>query len=325
MQQTTKEELVGDVMRYAVFETRTKSVLKKVQIRKLIQGKLAANGATKVSAIYADVIRECRIRFRSIFGFKMQELPAAATDANYAKLRAFNKAGGHYAAEAAQLDAVASGDDTDGDDDDEEERRKMKRDLAKAKKKMGAKAAAGKAKAAARFGKGGPKNPDDTGLYVLRGCTDAADNRRHVDNTVWSNLNKMKQEKTKQCHSGLLMAVCSIIWLKGNACDEDDLAKLLRRMNLSIGAGGGVHPLLGDVRTLITKEWPRQMYLTRVKVQSVAQDGSDRWIYRMGPRAHAEFRGVRDVSHFCAAVMGVDAPDEAALSRAEEVAGPRMT
>lgn len=81
---------------------------------------------------------------------------------------------------------------------------------------------------------------------------------------------------------GLLMAVLSLIFIKGNRLREDLLYGFLAKLGLQVRAG---HGLLGDIKRLITDEFVRQKYL---EYREVPNTQPPEYEFLWGPRAFME-------------------------------------
>ncbi|XP_006771820.1 PREDICTED: MAGE-like protein 2, partial [Myotis davidii] len=81
---------------------------------------------------------------------------------------------------------------------------------------------------------------------------------------------------------GLLMAVLSLIFIKGNCIREDLLYSFLEKLGLDVR---GEHGLLGNVKKLITEEFVRQKYL---EYREVPNTQPTEYEFLWGPRAFME-------------------------------------
>lgn len=81
---------------------------------------------------------------------------------------------------------------------------------------------------------------------------------------------------------GLLMAVLSLIFIKGNCIREDLLYSFLEKLGLDVR---GEHGLLGNVKKLITEEFVRQKYL---EYREIPNTQPTEYEFLWGPRAFME-------------------------------------
>ncbi|XP_019626418.1 PREDICTED: non-structural maintenance of chromosomes element 3 homolog [Branchiostoma belcheri] len=106
--------------------------------------------------------------------------------------------------------------------------------------------------------------------YILVNLVDTPDGQDHLN---------MLDEGPK---SGLLLVVLSLIFMKGNVIQDTLLWHTLKRLGIQENQP---HEVLGDVKSLLTKEFTRQLYL---EYKRVPQSDPPSFEFRWGPRAHKE-------------------------------------
>jgi len=121
----------------------------------------------------------------------------------------------------------------------------------------------------------------------------ALDNKYDAPHQIWP--------EEDHANMGLVMAILSVIFMKGNVLAEEDLFDLLNRLGITQDRPDET---FGDIKHLIMTDFVRQGYLEVEREQ-----GSDppTHLFRWGPRAKAE-TSKRHAMDFICQVFGEDSP-----------------
>ncbi|NWH46961.1 NSE3 protein, partial [Fregata magnificens] len=98
---------------------------------------------------------------------------------------------------------------------------------------------------------------------------------------------------------GLLIAILSFIFMKGNSAKDSAVWEFLRWLRLQPGER---HEVFGDVKKLVTEEFVRQKYL---EITPIPLTDPPEFKYQWGPRAAKE-TSKRDVLRFVAKIQRKD-------------------
>ncbi|XP_062975515.1 non-structural maintenance of chromosomes element 3 homolog [Elgaria multicarinata webbii] len=94
---------------------------------------------------------------------------------------------------------------------------------------------------------------------------------------------ELMKEDENSPKMGLLIAILSLIFMKGNVVKESAVWEMLRR--LRVECSGEKHKVFGDVKKLVTEEFVRQKYLEYTRLPHT---DPPEYEFRWGPRAAKE-------------------------------------
>ncbi|KAF1418834.1 hypothetical protein FQV23_0014206, partial [Spheniscus humboldti] len=124
------------------------------------------------------------------------------------------------------------------------------------------------------------------------------DTKHHIY-ILTSNLSRAEGENLRRDNQtaklGLLIAILSFIFMKGNSAKDGAVWEFLRRLRVHPGER---HEVFGDVKKLVTEEFVRQKYL---EITPIPLTDPPEFKYQWGPRAAKE-TSKRDVLRFVAKV-----------------------
>ncbi|KAF1537322.1 hypothetical protein FQV10_0013008, partial [Eudyptes schlegeli] len=115
----------------------------------------------------------------------------------------------------------------------------------------------------------------------------------------WVTCLSVRRRDNQTAKLGLLIAILSFIFMKGNSAKDGAVWEFLRRLRVHPGER---HEVFGDVKKLVTEEFVRQKYL---EITPIPLTDPPEFKYQWGPRAAKE-TSKRDVLRFVAKIQGKD-------------------